>query len=311
MREDVAPADHLLGEHLREVLGLPEIVIGLGVRPLDPNGKPTLQLFAGDGTPAGYAKVGWSPATRAMAATEAEAAAAIGEPGPLRVPRVLHHGAWRDLVVTVTAPLPLGVRGHADPDTLPDPAALLAVAESPGARVYRFDESLFLRHLRDEIAAMDDEPRLSTSMSGVLESLVRRYGDLKLRVGRWHGDWVPWNVGHHRTSDGTDELHVWDWEHSAPDVPVGLDLLHWRFQVALVLRGAPLDSAVAAVEAAAQNDLTPLGVAPEARELLSRLYLLEMFVRTYRLKRGGGGWNPALYPAMLDVLARWEHAETT
>ncbi|WP_433477123.1 hypothetical protein ACQPZP_08755 [Spirillospora sp. CA-142024] len=303
-------ADHLLGEHLRRVLDAPELVFGLGVRPIDPNSKPTLQVFSGDGAPLGYAKIGWSPATRELATTEAEAvhavatglAARAGEasgPHP-HVPALLHHGPWRDLVITVTAPLPARVTGHGDPGSPPEPAFTLAIAESSDSGWERLTGTAFWRRLRDDAAAMDDEPDLAEALNAVMDGLADRFAELKLRIGRWHGDWVPWNIGHH----GGD-LHVWDWEHSALGAPVGLDLLHWRFQVELVLRGAPLDTAVAAVERAARDELASYGVAAEARDLMARLYLLEMFARTYRLKRGGGGWNPALFPAMLDVLARW------
>ncbi|GAA4316863.1 hypothetical protein GCM10023178_27360 [Actinomadura luteofluorescens] len=303
-------ADHLLGEHLRRVLDVPRIVFGLGVRPLDPNGKPTLQVFSGDGAPLGYAKIGWSPATKEMAATEAAAAVAVGValaasgpgtggPRP-HVPALLHHGPWRDLLITVTAPLPARVSGHADPDSPPEPGFTLAVADSASSGWESLTDTAFWRRLRDGVAAMGDEPRLAEAMSAVMDGLADRHGESKLRIGRWHGDWVPWNVGHH-----AGDLHVWDWEHSATGAPVGLDLLHWRFQVALVLRGAPLDAAVAAVESATRDELEEFRVAAEARELMARLYLLEMFARTHRLKLGGGGWNPALFPAMLDVLARW------
>ncbi|TDD90183.1 hypothetical protein E1293_03900 [Actinomadura darangshiensis] len=299
-------ADHLLGEHLRRVLDVPEIVFGLGVRPIDPNGKPTLQVFSGDGAPLGYAKIGWSPATKEMAATEASAVEAVATalaaadgPSP-RVPALLHHGPWRDLLITVTAPLPARVTGHGEPDSPPEPGYALAVADTVSAGWERLTDMAFWRRMRDEVAAMGEEPDLADAMTAAMDGLEERHAELKLRIGRWHGDWVPWNVGHHG-----GELHVFDWEHSAPDAPVGLDLLHWRFQVALVLRGASLGTAVEAVESAAQTELDAYGVAAEARELLARLYLLEMFTRTHRLKRGGGGWNPALFPAMLDVLARW------
>ncbi|MFD0540572.1 hypothetical protein ACFQY7_48995 [Actinomadura luteofluorescens] len=79
-------ADHLLGEHLRRVLDVPRIVFGLGVRPLDPNGKPTLQVFSGDGAPS---------ATRRSA----------GVPPPRRWPRPRRR-PWRPSVPRWPRPVP-------------------------------------------------------------------------------------------------------------------------------------------------------------------------------------------------------------
>ncbi len=295
--------DHLLSAHLGRVLGVPELAMGVGVHPPDPNLKPTLQLFGPDGAPVGYAKVGWSPATREMTRREAGAVAAAGDGpgvpgcpgGRIRVPRLLHHGPWRDRDITVTAPLPPAIRRHRDvdaPPPLPYDDAFFA------AHVAKLVDADFWHALRGEVAVLAadaGERRLAGLIAARCDAVERDHGDVPLRVARWHGDWVPWNIGRHG-----GVLYAWDWEHSAPGVPVGFDLLHWRFQVALVLRGRPLADAVAAVRTAATTELKD--VRPEHRALVADLYLLEMFMRTYHLKRLGGGWNASIHPAMLDVL---------
>ncbi|GAB3986867.1 hypothetical protein GCM10029978_103430 [Actinoallomurus acanthiterrae] len=352
--------DYLLSAHLQQVLGVPRLALGVGVRPLDPNLKPTLQLFGADGAPVGYAKVGWNPATREMTRREAAAIAAVTDEagaaaGGVRVPRLLHHGRWRDYDLTVTAPLPLRIRRYRAEDqppalpyedAFPDrpiPTGLPASPDQPAptdlpgsldrpaptglpgpfaARTAKLADAGFWRALRAEaavLAADAEEPRLAALIGAHCDELEREHGGTPLLVGRWHGDWVPWNMGRH-----AGDLYVFDWEHSAEEAPVGFDLLHWRFQVALVLHGRTLAEAVAVVRAAAADELstippdqptptdlpvppdqptpTDLPVPPDHRRLLARLYLLEMFMRTYHLKRLGGGWNPALYPAMLEVL---------
>lgn len=301
--------DYLLSAHLQRVLGGPRPALGIGVHAPDPNMKPTLQLFGPDGAPTGYAKIGWNAATREMTRREAEALTALGDtarapagpavsagPDGVRVPRLLHHGRWRDHDITVTAPLPLKIKRYRDADAPPPPPAVEGASAAPP--LTKLADSGFWQALRGEAATLrsdEDEPRLAALVGARLDAIERDHGGTPLPVARWHGDWVPWNMGRH---DG--DLYVWDWEHSAPGVPVGFDLLHWRFQVALVLRGRPLADAVAAVRAAAAGELE--NVRPEHRALLADLYLLEMFMRTYHLKRLGGGWNPAIHPAMLDVL---------
>jgi hypothetical protein len=79
--------------------------------------------------------------------------------------------------------------------------------------------------------------------------------------------------------------------------PIGFDALHWYFQRTLPARG--IDAAVQSVDNA-RRDLQAVGVAESAMAYVASLYLLEMFVRSVRLERGGGGWNPRLHPRMLD-----------
>ncbi|GAA4104574.1 hypothetical protein [Nonomuraea soli] len=276
--EGADPAEHLVVSHLSQVLGRP-LHAAIGVRAPDPNYKPTLQLFASDGSPVAYAKLGWNRATRRMGVREAQALQAMREVSRVRVPRLLHEGEWRGLRLTVTAPLPPAVRAHRDHGT-PPPVAFDRDLRSVSA----LSATPYWAGVRREIAGMDDEP----AFAAVLADLAGRLenADPVLEFGRWHGDWVPWNIAWNGP-----ELHVWDWEHSALGVPYGFDRLHWHFQVALVLHRRPLREACQAVFRAA----------PEPA--LAWLYLLEMALRTYRLKREGTGWNPAIHPGLAEVLS--------
>jgi hypothetical protein len=114
-----------------------------------------------------------------------------------------------------------------------------------------------------------------------------------LEVGRWHGDWVSWNLA--RAATGRV---AWDWEYSHRHVPLGFDLMHWHFQETLAGSDATLDSAVAASHAAVPG-LAALGVAPEARATVADLYVVEILTRAAVLAARGCGWNPRLYPALL------------
>ncbi|MGW4502786.1 hypothetical protein ACWENR_29790, partial [Micromonospora sp. NPDC004336] len=68
----------------RRLVGGPAVHAACGVRPPDPNHKPTLQLFDPAGRPLGYAKIGWNGATRALVTTEAAALREL--PGVAGVP---------------------------------------------------------------------------------------------------------------------------------------------------------------------------------------------------------------------------------
>ena len=61
------------------------------------------------------------------------------------------------------------------------------------------------------------------------------------------------------------------------------------------------ESAAAVMRAVEAGPAITLGDVRLGR-LVARLYLLEMSLRTFRLQRNGGRWNPALYPGLLPVL---------
>ncbi len=286
-----ARAEWLLMSHLADELGCNGLQAAMSVRRVNPNVKPTLQLFDPAGRPVGYAKVGWSEATREMVRTEADSLEAVrGKLSHVIAPVLVASGTWRDQVYAVSGALPETMRRWTTPPAA-DPDVLLDIANSGQTSVQRLAESDYCRGLRQAMAFPSDESRV---LSAWLDRLCAR--PTPLRYGRWHGDWVAWNLG---KVDG--RVAAWDWEHSAASVPVGFDALHWHFQHTVPHRG--LDAAVEAVDAA-EKDLRAMGVADDAVSLVSSLYLLEMFVRSVRLEAGGGGWNPRLYPHMLAVAQR-------
>ncbi|MFC0005287.1 hypothetical protein [Micromonospora siamensis] len=296
------PAELLLAERLAATAGQSGWLAACGVRPPDPNHKPTLQLFGRDGTPRGYAKVGWNLATRALVTAES---AVLRQLPPVSgvgdhpvVPRLLGELTWAGQAVAVVEPLPGDVRGVGADDP-PRLAALLAVARrgGPPAPPLPLAGSPFLARLAAEAARAADADPVGQRALAAVEALTRRHGTTTVEFGHWHGDWVPWNLGVH-----AGRLVAWDWEHSGPDVPVGFDLAHDAFQRSLVLAGAPAAEAARAVDAHLERHGDELGLGPAQRRLVADGYLLEMWLRTWRLADAGAGWNAALHPALLDVL---------
>jgi len=299
----------------------------IGVRPPDPNHKPTVQLFDAAGRPRGYAKIGWNDATRELVRAEAAALAAVAPVAGVGdhpvVPRLLAAGEWSGQAVTVVEPLPADVRGVGVGEP-PQVAAVLAVARRGGAPAAPrpLAGSPFLDRLRRTAAAAASDPDGTPAagrpdgtpaaggpaagaadplagrrLAAAVERLAERFEQVRVEFGHWHGDWVPWNLGRY-----AGRLVAWDWEHSGPEVPVGFDLAHDAFQRKLVLDGAPAASAAAAVDAQLHRLAPALGVDAERRRLIVQSYLIEMWLRTWRLAAGGAGWNPALHPALLDVI---------
>jgi hypothetical protein len=289
--------------HLATVLNEPSLVAAIGVRPPDPNRKPTLQLFDEWGRPQGYAKVGWNAATRSLVRAESGALRGLPpDPGgdyPV-TPRPLYAGEWAGRAIGVTAPLPESVRRLSDPHH-PRLAAMLATARrgGPPSRRRPLVASSFLERLRREAEQVPGAE--GTAVRAAIVGLVTRAAGVGTEFGDWHGDWVPWNLGE---IPGGGRLVAWDWEHSGPDVPIGLDLAHQAFNTALVVGGQSAERAADAADAALRRHGDDLGLAPGAAAPIVDAYLTEMWMRTYRMACGGAGWNRDLHPSLLEVLAR-------
>ncbi|WP_410814234.1 hypothetical protein [Micromonospora sp. 067-2] len=294
----------LLAERLAVALGGAPLHAACGVRPPDPNHKPTLQLFTVDGRPRGYAKIGWNGATRALVTAEIAALRALAEvtgvPDHPGTPRLLAQLDWAGQMVAVVEPLPSRVRGVPVTDR-PRIAALLAVARrgAPPAPPRPLAGSPFLARLATEAARAASATSSGARAVAAVTGLERRHGQTAVEFGHWHGDWVPWNLGLH---DG--RLVAWDWEHSGQEVPLGFDLAHDAFQRAVVLRGEPAGTAAEAVDAQLDRYGDRLGLGPTQRRLVADGYLLELWLRTWRLAEGGAGWNATLHPALLDIVTK-------
>jgi hypothetical protein len=286
----------LLLSHLTELLGHDRLVAAIEVRRANANAKPTLQLFDPRGAAVGYARIGWSPGTQQLVRAESAALEAVhARSERLVTPRLMASGQWLDREFSVASPLPEPLRRW---DTPPERSSgILADIVSAGEVAEgTLHGSRYERGLRDALlSAGEREPDAAKELLAWLDVLVTN--DAGLAFGRWHGDWVPWNHGEHRGS-----VVAWDWEHSAPHVPAGFDLLHWHFQRTLSASG--LDAAVATLLRSTHR-LATLGVPAASRPLVAALYLLEMFARVTRMAVGGGGWNPRYHPQMLDVAHEW------
>ncbi|MCU1354499.1 MAG: hypothetical protein JWM05_3708, partial [Acidimicrobiales bacterium] len=244
--------DSLVG-FLSELLGEGPLAVGVGIGSLDAVWKPTLQVFRPDGTPVAYVKVGWNEVTRELVQNEADALAQVAAARPrIVVPGLLARASWHGRPLTAVAPLPPDVRrlpAGLGPSPLPvrdldGPLAELAPLDGP-----------WWAGIATTITAgtgIDDE--VGGALRAAAELVRSRHGGFTTTVGRWHGDWVPWNLA--RCAGG---LAVWDWEYSEAGAPVGLDEAHAAFQLSFVGAGRPAPTAFAdaAAAVAATRDVHP------------------------------------------------------
>ncbi len=258
--------------YLRKVLDR-DLVVSLRVGPPRANRKPVLELVSPSGEMLGFAKVGITGLTRELVRTEAAALDVLASAGltRLQVPRLQHHGQWREHEVLVQTPL-VG-SGRAVSRAMLT-SAMVELATLQGITTQVVGRSTYWRTLRSRLeACVDREP--AAALLRVMDDLQATADVTGVGFGSWHGDWTPWNM-----AASGDQVLVWDWERFESGVPIGYDALHHQLQAAVERNGA--GGAQSATEAAlftAPMTLGPLGVRPGCAVFVAALYLLEIATR--------------------------------
>lgn len=267
------PVDALLAR----VLGEP-VTSALALSPRRANRKPVLQVFDRRGRTLAFAKVGVSPLARDLVDAEAAALDRLARAGldgtPLLVPRVLHHGAWRDTRVLVTSALPLGRRVADGAPLLRD--AMRAVAGTGPAD----GGDAYLAGLRGRLPATGPWAQLLTDLAAAGAPVT----------GAWHGDWTAWNCARRGA-----RLAVWDWERYTAPAPLGFDALHFRLNEAVGKHRTGFAAAAPQLVADAPRLLAPWGVAAGPARVTAGLYLLDVALRYVA---DGAGGSP-------EAVERW------
>lgn len=263
--------DPSLATWLGELLGNPDIAIGIALGPPRPNRKPVISMVTPDGTVHGYAKLAWSPLTSELVGNEATWLDRIHRRRPegLLSPEPITVDTWRGHPVLLTRPLadlPTVPGGIADADTVGTIAGLVSPSTGPVVG------SPWWQGLERRVA-----DRATSGHAGsrtVLDGLARRLDGTTWRFGAWHGDLTPWNA--RRTEAG---IQVWDWERASWPVPVGLDAAHASFQIAHIGSGQSVESSADAATGHVATVLDGLGLDPSAATDVVSCYLLERWLR--------------------------------
>jgi hypothetical protein len=273
IRVHAPPGTVTIESFLAEALGR-DILMSTYLSPARANRKPVLQLLSPQGQPAGFAKIGTSPLTRALVQAECDALARLGRAGlsGLTVPQVLHYGEWRGMNVLVLSALPVWLRRRpAGPARLV--AAMKSVASVDGLRREPLAAGSYLPRLTSRLAAADASAERD-ALLGALGALAARAGDAELVLGSWHGDWTPWNMA--STSGG---LLLWDWERFTRGVPLGFDALHYKLQSDVVPGHREPRAAAAGCIQDAPRSLAPFGLSASDARITGILYLADLAIR--------------------------------
>ena len=256
------------------------VVVSVGLGSARANRKPVLHAITPGGEPLAFVKVGDTPTARELIAAEAAALGRLAERSfqRLAVPRVLHHGEWRGLTLLVLTPLPTGALSFRSRRAAP----VEAMRELTGATTRRpLAAGGFWRRFH---GVPVDDPGLRERFADAVARIEKAYGADELGFGAWHGDWTPWNMAWHR-----GRVQLWDWERFDPDVPAGLDLLHYRLQTGGGYDAWPSPAI-----------LVPYALTGRAAAVTVELYVLEL-ARRYLLAAQGELGEP-LRPRAAKVL---------
>jgi len=254
---------------LESVLGQP-VIIGIFLGPKRANRKPVLQVMGQDGRLLAIAKIGLTPLSRQLAATEAAALTELKSRWMpvLTPPDVLHFGEWRGHSVLVQSPLNLAAAPiHIDPDVRRD--AMLELAHFGEVRTLAWSESDYLDRLEARLSHLSSSGLVSGMRDGIK---WLRQRPSTIRFGTWHGDWTAWNMA---VVDG--KALVWDWERYEHDVPIGFDALHYAFMPALKGRH-PKTSGINLLDSAPRT-LDRFGSDPLIAKEIAVCYLMDLAIR--------------------------------
>lgn len=296
---DAHLSDKFLGEHLRLLFGVDQVVMAIGGGS-GPYRKPVLQIFDTNGTPLGYIKVGWNDWTRAAVSREAVALrACAAHPMDLGVPEFLGLSVWRGLDLLITGPLPRRSKHISSRSGLPPASVLHEISGLAPGFAGELEASPWWLSVRSRIEADGFEPAARTALTLAVEQIEQAYGRVALTLGAWHGDLVPWNLARCGA-----RLYAWDWECSTQNAPLGFDAVHYCFQVAFVAEQCRLAKAVALAVDGAAGTLRALGVPQHLHRLITVLHLLELAIRHEEARSSTGDIDERFYPAVMDVLQR-------
>lgn len=215
-----------LRDHLSAALGR-RVTFGFGIGTARANRKPVLALFGADGSSLGFAKIGVDPFTDDQVVRERLALQELGSRpiDGVRIPELLDFGTWDQHPVLVISPLrpspwETARRGAQTPLT-----QMEALGGAFGVKQAPLSESAWWTTIAESVTQLPSS-RERTDLLEAVEAITTRWAGRDLRLGAWHGDWTPWNMGwSHR------QLLLWDFERFEVGAPIGLDACHFAISV--------------------------------------------------------------------------------
>jgi hypothetical protein len=282
-----------LREHLSAALGRP-VSFGFGIGTARANRKPVLALFGKDGARLGFAKIGVDRFTDAQVTRERDSLQELaqGRIDGVRTPELLDFGTWEQHPVLVIGALKPSAWQTARRGTHTPLTQMEALGRALGVQESPLSESAWWTTIVQSVRDLPQDSARDDLLAAV-EVITTRWAGLDLRLGAWHGDWTPWNMGWSR-----GKLLLWDFERFEPGAPLGLDACHYASSVPTSTDDP--DEIVRRLQAA------PTGGDPTRAELVKAVYLVAITSRYQVAAHSENGWLIAPRAAvMARCLASW------
>ena len=275
----------LIEDELPRLLGVPRVEVAISIgRSLRPNIKPVLQIRAPDGRVLAFAKLAWNALTSELVENEVTTLTRL-EGLVIRsfnVPRVLHRGEWNGFPLVLLSPLSHGLLRRSPVDALPSSAVLREVAGLGSDRRGPLIGGPYWQEVSRRALQTAPQLELGGRMEAAISQLAARLSTVEVIHCMSHGDFAPWNMLHTAGS-----INVWDWERASETRPLGLDALHFTFEVAYHKeRREPMAAIKIALERS-QDALRGLGVPRLTGEAIRDVYVLERLTRLLEGRRAG------------------------
>lgn len=289
------PATLTLMAALRQEWRGDVVGIGLSVREVTPNYKPSLVAVDAAGTVLGYAKIGWNDGTRARLEVERAALERLSDmesPG-LLAPEIEADFSWNGRRILVVRPLPSSARAYPRRSAAPLALVTTSLADPAG-------RSVEAATLAQNLSAAIDRVKngsLADAAGSFGERFAARHRGCTLPGGLRHGDWVPWNLG---TAQG--RLWAWDWEYADDQSTPMLDVAHWHLQIARFVENHTIPVAFARLEERLSTNLAAIGIGGETVAVLRDLAVLDLAERSAALAADTGIWRPGMLEQLLTLL---------
>jgi hypothetical protein len=275
----------LIESELPRLLGVPRVDVAISIgRSLRPNIKPVLQIMASDGRVLAFAKLAWNPLTSELVENEVTTLTRLEGMAirSFRAPRVLHHGEWNGFPLVLLSPLSHGLLRRSPVDAMPSSVVLREVAslgtETRGPLIGGPYWQEVSRRALEVARQLEDGGRMEAAISG----LADRVSTQEVIHCMSHGDFAPWNMLH-----TADSINVWDWERASETRPLGVDALHFTFEVAYHKQGRDPVAAIDIAFERSRGVLREVGVPRRAGEAIRDVYVLERLTRLLEGRRAG------------------------
>jgi hypothetical protein len=275
----------LIESELPKLLGVPRVEVAISIgRSLRANIKPVLQIMASDGRVLAFAKLAWNPLTSELVKNEVTTLTRLEGLAirSFRVPRVLHQGEWNGFPLVLLSPLSHGLLRRWPVDAMPSSAVLREVAslgtETRGPLIGGPYWREISRRALEVARQLEDGGQMEAAISG----LADRVSNQEVIHCMSHGDFAPWNMLH-----TADSINVWDWERASETRPLGVDALHFSFEVAYQKQGRDPLAAIDIAFERSRGVLREVGVPRRAGEAIRDVYVLERLTRLLEGHRAG------------------------